>query len=429
MATFHLTQSRESAILAANAQAAELLLRSLDWQAVLPEILELIGNATQLDRVYIYRNVEVTADDVLIDMPAEWTSDAIPSSNITTFQLKEAGFYDWYAIYRRNETIVHLTTELAGKKKASLEEAGIKSMASVPIFVKQTLWGVIGFSDYQHERRWQRGEVDSLKLLAAMLGAAIERQHLQKDMAKSARLENFGHLSAGISHDFKNILASIKLQTHLLDRSDNLPEKALYHLERIKSAANKGKQLTEQLLALATGKNNTTFGPINIHTLLLENVRLLAPPPASPVLIKADLDAEDCVIIGNRNQLQQVMMNLIINALEAMQDNNGSLLSIRTENAFSTTKANPLRDTDQLQAKSHLHIIFKDNGPGMTPDIQKRIFAPFFTTKTTGYGLGLSATRGYVLDHNGTISVNSQLGHGTTFSLIFKTVNQPAAHT
>ncbi len=404
------SSSKQSAILAANAQAAELLLRNVNWQDAIDTVLRIIGEVTQVDRVYIYQDVEYFDQDVIAELAAEWTSENVKPSGVTRFSVRDTGFFDWRKAYVRKTPIVTTTKQLDAIKRTAFDAAGIKSVASVPIFVRDAMWGVIGLSDYVFERHWKKGEVESLVLLATMLGAAIERQQLQEDMAKSARLENFGHLSASISHDFKNILAGISLQTHLLERSKDLDEASKTRISRIKLASEKGKQLTEQLLSLATGKNSQFYGPVDMHLLLEENLRLLQPPPTSKLKLVGQMSASNAVIVGSRPQLQQIIMNLIINAIEAME-NVGSLISVRTKNIVTQ------HDEDALMVE------FEDNGPGMDEHTRNRIFNPFFTTKLNGYGLGLSATRGFVLEHNGNITVASRPGQGTTFRLVFNTIS------
>ncbi len=406
--------SNQRAILTANTVIAQLLLRNLDWRDALDEVLQHLGLASGVDRAYIHQQIPHGDDDFLIRLVGQWTATHGDDYEQVSFLLSETPFADWVTIYAQNQPIATPVADLPPAQRQSYEASGVKSFASLPIWVNGQLWGVIGLNDNQTVRTWDAGEIENLMFTVAMLSAAIEYEQLQKKLEKSAQLKTFGHLSASIAHDFKNILATVQMHAAELAHHTVLSEKGQTYLDRIQLAADRGTDLTAQILNLASGNTGDgTTARIDIHALIMDNVQLLQPIPSKKIKLTPLLFATETTIKGVATRLQQVFMNLMINAIEAM-DADGGTLSISTHNVVEVQPASDIFDTDTL-----LVIVLEDDGPGMPRAVQQKIFEPFFTTKSTGHGLGLSATRGFVLDNNGSISVQSTLGKGTRFTLKF----------
>ena len=241
--------------------------------------------------------------------------------------------------------------------------------------------------------------------------AEKEKQTLEQQFQQSQKLESLGVLAGGIAHDFNNILAIIVGYCGMTKMDYKSVEKNIPEIEK---AAERAAALCRQMLAYA-GKATLTESQVNVRTLVDEMVFMLKTTIQHNVVIKPDLDTDIPFIMGDASQLRQVVMNLIINAAEAIGDAEGEI-----DVKLAKAEIKP----EQLE-KDHLGMIIPagryicfevtDNGCGMDDDTRRKIFEPFYTTKFTGRGLGLSAVLGIIKAHNGAWQMESRLGHGTTF--------------
>jgi two-component system, cell cycle sensor histidine kinase and response regulator CckA len=248
-----------------------------------------------------------------------------------------------------------------------------------------------------------------------------ERLDFERRIQETQKLESLGVLSGGIAHDFNNLLTGVLGHANLarfslLDGQESVSQA----LDQIERSAQRAAELCKQLLAYA-GKGRFHVQALNLSRLVEEMSHLLVLSITQKASLELRLVDDLPLLMGDATQLRQVVMNLVINAAEAMPDGrgNGSIV-VRTSRVSATS--------DFLQSASfpewvteadYLELEVSDNGLGMSDDIQARIFDPFFTTKFTGRGLGLAAVLGIVRSHRGAIRVTSQPDHGTTFKLLF----------
>jgi signal transduction histidine kinase len=213
------------------------------------------------------------------------------------------------------------------------------------------------------------------------------------------RLANLGMLSAGMAHEIKNGMVAIKTFVDLLlekNQDAELGEIVRHELDRINTIAT-------QMLRMAL-PSPASFKTVRIHAVLDHSLRLLQPQISGKLTaLKKNYRAESDTVRGDDAQLQQVFMNLLLNALEAMGAN--STLSISTE---ITAVAGGARV---------LTIKIQDTGMGIAPENLARLFEPFFTTKKNGTGLGLAICQRVAMEHHGVIEVQSEIGKGSTFSI------------
>src|SRR5579872_2533821 len=239
----------------------------------------------------------------------------------------------------------------------------------------------------------------------------LERQARLRD---SARLESLGVMAGGIAHDFNNLLVGILGNASLL--AELAPERDRAIANEIVLAAERAADLTKQMLAYS-GKGHFVLEVLDLNGLIQENLTLLRSSIARNVKVELELGCGACLIEADRGQIQQVVMNILINASEAIGDKPGEII-IRT----GITHRRDSRFSTQTQSTvprgSYAMVQIQDNGTGMSPETRKRIFDPFFTTKFTGRGLGLAAVLGIVRGHRGDIEVESRPGAGTTFRIL-----------
>lgn len=246
---------------------------------------------------------------------------------------------------------------------------------------------------------------------------ARERIAMQKSLMESQKLEVLGTLSGGIAHNFNNMLAGI-MGCNDLARQD-LPEDSpvLEHLNLIDQAAQRGAQLCRQMLAY-TGRHPLQVEQFDLNELMHHNSMLLDVGTGPRVCLTTELGENVPPIDGDMEQLSQVVLNLVLNAAEAMGDAAGRI-TIRT--GVTTIDLTMLRQavpTLEVAPGEFAFLEVADNGPGMSAEVKERMFDPFFSTKSLGRGLGLFAALGIVKAHQGTMFVQSEPGQGATFRVM-----------
>ena len=243
--------------------------------------------------------------------------------------------------------------------------------------------------------------------------AEDDKLELERQLQHSQKLESLGVLSGGIAHDFNNILAIIMGYCSLTKLNYEMAEK---NIPIIESAAERAAGLCRQMLAYA-GKAQLTKTKINIVEKMDDIVNMLKATLPRNVAIKADFPAEIPIVEGDVSQLGQVVMNLIINASEAIGAEQGDVIVSLTKIRVIAGKTYEDYHGKPIPTGEYVCLEVTDNGCGMDEATKWRIFEPFYTTKFTGRGLGMSAVLGIINSHNGALQLFSQPGQGTTFKV------------
>ncbi len=234
---------------------------------------------------------------------------------------------------------------------------------------------------------------------------------LVQEKQQTQKMESLGSLAGGVAHDFNNMLAGIMGYADLLVSGEPDPIRQKY-LKAILSAASRSGELTQKLLAFGRrGKN--LVEPLDLPVMVADCLEMIRPS-MSPDL-KVVVAMEDCPAVdGDPSQIHQVLVNLCINAMEAMPERGVLTISSCVRDLAETTHPGL-----PVPAGRYVELMVADTGVGMTPEIQQRIFEPFFTTKNSsavsGTGLGLSTVYGIIHSHGGAITVSSSKGKGSTF--------------
>ncbi|MBF0544173.1 MAG: PAS domain-containing protein [Candidatus Riflebacteria bacterium] len=255
--------------------------------------------------------------------------------------------------------------------------------------------------------------------------ALEEKRKLEIQLRKSQRLETVGRLAGGIAHDFNNLLTPILGYSDMLASNPIFEEKVRNQLKSIVIASTRAKDIIKQLLFFG-GQMEQVFKPIEIQKIILEAIHLIRVSIPTTIEIRSDI-APDCKpILGDSSQMSQVIMNLCANASHAMRER-GGILNISLENHEICQKDRKV--FPEIKDGHYTKLVVKDNGYGMDPSTIERIFEPFFTTKGVGggSGLGLWVVHGIVSNHQGFIHVESELGKGTEFKLLFPSTESQVA--
>lgn len=271
-----------------------------------------------------------------------------------------------------------------------------------------------------HEITERKNAEQKLKLINERLETMVNQRteklrQNERRLKHSEKMEALGQLAGGIAHDFNNQLAGIISCADLMLMTMHEESEAREMIETIISSALQASKLIEQLLAFAR-KSNSQKNPVDLHDVIDLSVSILQRSIDKKITIEKKLLAERRIILGDYAQLQNVFLNLGLNARDAMKD--GGTLVFSTENFEAGQESddicNDLSDRNDL-----LLITVSDTGNGMDLETQKHIFEPFYTTKGAGRGtgMGLAAVYGTIESHEGIISVKSSPGQGTAFSI------------
>lgn len=249
--------------------------------------------------------------------------------------------------------------------------------------------------------------------ISRLKAAEEEKAKIQAQLQQSQKMEAIGKLASGIAHDFNNLLTVISSYCGLATMSDSL-EIIHGYLEEIGASADRAKNLTRQLLLFSSSQ------PIDMNSLDLNGaitgmLNMLSRFISENIELKTELAADLSPVYADRGSIEQLVMNIVINARDAMP--NGGNILIRTENA-ATAPGQPGGSRGR-DAGKFVCLTIEDGGAGMTKEVLERIFEPFFTTKRIGegIGLGLAVVESIIKQHKGWLDVASEPGHGSIFKV------------
>src|SRR5271157_1744501 len=267
----------------------------------------------------------------------------------------------------------------------------------------------------QLEQRVQERTAELSQAYKNLETEMAERTKVEEQLRQAHKMEAIGTLAGGIAHDFNNILAIIIGNAELA--IDEVPEEmgARHNLDQIFKAGMRGRNLVRQILTFSR-KTEYERKPLRLEPLVRETFDLLRASLPTTIGITLNLKTSDDVVLADATQIQQVLMNLCKNAADAMRVAGGQLEVSLAENRFTAETSLPESD---MQPGTYVSLTVTDTGQGMNEEVQKKLFEPFFTTKEKGQGtgMGLAVAYGIVKAHRGAITVASEPGRGSTFTV------------
>jgi PAS domain S-box-containing protein len=286
--------------------------------------------------------------------------------------------------------------------------------------------------DFQMEYRLRRADGEYRSVLdngiprfapsgafAGYIGSAIDitdLKRIQQEALSRQKLETLVSLTRGIAHDFNNMVGAILSQAELAE--SDLSERVLptEQVHQIKAVAVRASEIVRELM-IYSGQEEGGLLPVDLSDLVQEMSGLLKASISTPSSLHLDLCTHLPLVLGNATQIRQLLMNLVINASQAIGERHGV---IRVKTSLVQGSSVPAADRSGDYEGDYARLEVSDTGCGMTDEEKARIFDPFFTTKTHGHGLGLAVVQGIVHSHNGAINVSSTTGKGTTFEVLFR---------
>lgn len=245
-----------------------------------------------------------------------------------------------------------------------------------------------------------------------------ERLRNQEALRNTQRLESLGVLTGGIAHDFNNLLAAVLGNLNLAQLRLDPADPARRSLDQAEKAVQKATDLTRQMLAYS-GRGHFVVKPLSLNEVVSEMTHLLQVTLSKKTELYLDLAPGLPPVLADSAQLQQVVLNLVTNAAEAIGPEDGSITVRTLAEAFERPQLEALCPTQGLEPGPYAILEVTDTGCGMGPELLERIFDPFFTTKPKGHGLGLSAMHGILKAHKAGMIIRSVPGAGTTFRILF----------
>ncbi|MBW2605193.1 MAG: PAS domain S-box protein [Deltaproteobacteria bacterium] len=266
-------------------------------------------------------------------------------------------------------------------------------------------------------------QIAGVSFIMTIFHNVTEQKRLEAQLQQAHKMESIGTLAGGIAHDFNNILGIIIGNAELA--LDNVPEgnPAHVNLEEIRTAGSRAKDVIRQLLSFAR-KTELEKKPTNIAPIIQESGRLLRSSIPTSINIRQNITKDVDTILADPTQINQILINLCTNADHAMPD--GGMIEITLKNV--KLDENSTAQYPGLHPGRYVNLTVTDKGHGISQEYIDRIFDPYFTTKDVGKGagMGLAVVHGIVKEHNGIITVESELGKGTAFGIFFPAIKKEA---
>jgi len=327
---------------------------------------------------------------------------------ITYWNQSAERIYGWKEV----EAIAQSVDRILGGNAAQLERAMI-SLKERSEWVGELCQIRRDGSEIVVESRWtlvrEHGDKDQARL---MINTDItERKKLEAQFLRAQRMESIGALAGGIAHDLNNIFTPILMGAELLGEEIDAKDRRKM-LATLKGCAQRGSEMVKQILSFARGVGGQT-GPLDFNAVVNDMVRFVKETFPRTVQLEVNVEPDLPQVVGNSTQLHQILLNLCVNARDAMP--NGGRIELTAKKEL--LKAYVVRGQPQPVSGVYVILSVSDTGSGISPAVLDRIFEPFFTTKSAGKGtgLGLSTVMSIAKSHSGFVEVSSTVGKGTTF--------------
>jgi signal transduction histidine kinase/ActR/RegA family two-component response regulator len=339
----------------------------------------------------------------------------------TAYKPEQLEAEDWtFPAFEQSAAEIHplVITNVAQQSPAALasvcEREQVACVVLNPVVCRGETVGLLGFF-YRNPREISPSLIAKMQTVANIVAGAVQAEELYRNLVQAQKVESIGALAAGIAHDFNNVLAAILACASYVKQHTERSSPTYRYLEATEASAHRGAALTKQLLAFAR-REGPHLTVINPNDCIEQTLKMLDRSFDKSILIQRQFAKTIHAVEVDPSQLEQVFLNIAVNARDAMPD--GGIFTITTRNVL-LDGANPFRPAVSLPNGDYVALSFRDTGCGMDPATLARMFEPFYTTKGAGKGtgLGLSLVMNIVRGFGGEIHVESQVGRGTLFEI------------
>ncbi|MBD3217309.1 MAG: PAS domain S-box protein [candidate division Zixibacteria bacterium] len=361
---------------------------------------------------------------ILIDENEGLEPESLPLGNSMTDYVRRIG----------KPVLIDAETQKAMIEAGEIDQLGPPSAIwlGVPLKTSNEVSGVMAIQNYQNPRQYTNADLDLMTFVSGPIAMVIERkrtedqrQKLQEKLERAERMESLGILAGGVAHDLNNMLGPMVGYPDLI--LQKLPEDSpvIRHVERISSAANDAADVIQDLLTLAR-RGRYEMHPLNLNDVVesyLDTPSFAKVREGKPYIrLDIDLDRSISNVMGSKPHLSKVIMNLVVNAYDAMGETGSLEISTSMEYIEKLITAH-----FEITPGQYIVLRVKDTGSGIDQKELDKIFEPYFSKKkmgASGSGLGLSVVHGIIKDHKGYYDVISEIGKGTEFMLYFPVTDQ-----
>jgi len=399
------------------AALAQFALTNSDLMALLDQAVILVAQTLEVEYCAVFESV--AGGQLLMRAGAGWKPNYVGSATVPVDDYSQAGL-----TLRTGDAIVvaDLWTERRFKASSLLMDHGVISGATILIPTREKPFGVFCVHTVK-SREFTPDDVQFLLAVAGVIGITVERLKLGEQLRQSQKMESIGQLAAGVAHDFNNMLTIIQGHTSALLAKPTLPPDVLDPIQAVYFAAERAAGLTRQLLMFSR-KNVMQVRPLDLREVVVNMSKMLQRLFGETITLEFQPPDELPFVQGDTGMIEQVIMNLAVNARDAMPK--GGKLTIGL-GAVAVDAAH-VEIHPEARSGDFVRLRVSDTGIGMDSATRARIFEPFFTTKDVGKGagLGLATVYGIVKQHEGWVEVDSEPGEGTIFDVFFPAAIQAA---
>ena len=387
---------------------AEISLAALgerSYEKALSAMCRIVGEGTGVSRTYIFENFD---GNTRCCNTIEWVNQGIEPVKDELQDVSYDSIRYWQVTLERNEIIrADDIASLPADVVEILSWQDIQSILVFPLFVFEQWVGFLGFDVCGSQRHWSDDDVAALQTAGRLVSSTMEKRELEQQLVHSERLSAVGSLAAGVAHEYNNLHAGIMGLIELTLEEENLADAARRDLTRVLALIERGVELTRRLLSVA--RQDTSDERVDLRSVVTDTVALTAKGMrAAGITINFACSSPFPWVTGSRADLGQVLLNLLLNATEALHECAERQIDVH------------LRDGPAKR----LQLDVLDTGPGVSVAAQKRLFDPFFTTKgklgggnRDSSGLGLAISSRIAIQHGGTLTVRNRVGPGAHFRL------------
>jgi len=415
------------------AAASSRFVGNVSYEAAVRDTLADIGVLTGAGRAYLY-----TVDDETrgLSTAYEWCAPGVASQRNAIGSLSGDLVARWMERLAGGEIIVISDVEAMGRDARAESEAlraqAVQSIVALPVFAQGNLYGLVGLDNIHAPDSWEAEDISLLGTFAEILSSYLERLRaqdgrldLERQLLESQKLESLGVLAGGIAHEFNNLLAAIlgNLELARADLAQTSPVRQT--LDESVAATLRAADLTRQMLAYS-GKGHFVVTDLDLGALVEQNAHIFRAAIPRTATLDVNLGKNLPLVRGDAGQLQQVIMNLLSNAAEALDGGPGQVVLATGSNRLTDRALAGNRAGQELDAGEYVWLEVRDTGKGMDAETVARMFDPFYSTRGGGRGLGLGAVLGIIRGHKGGIWVQSTPERGTLVRIAFPALPRPA---